>query len=307
MPTSIPNKAVFLRKFSVLLDAGVTPTDAIKSLQESPDTINSQLSTISQGLGKGKTIADALQESKLLDLHTIRLIKIAEQAGKISLALKFIAQQTEKHQSRMQRLKHKLWLPWTLLIIAIFSNIALKVLSNNFTASSLYSSFIPLLIVALATYLLFLFLQSNPLYWLSRIWGSIFIKDVRYLQWLFEYTWYTQLVWQIEAGINYESAIKNSAGLLNSPRYRRDIRHCQQLLKQGNSLASALEQSHLLVSGSLKQILQNAESAGRLESSIKHQLALQEESLERLSNFIFEWLPRIYYLIMIVIIGGYLF
>jgi type II secretory pathway component PulF len=304
--SAINKNAAFLRNFATLLDAGVTPVEAVKSLQEKHDTQSTQLNVICQGLGQGESIAHVLEKSKLLEPHTIALIKIAEQAGKITLSLKFIAQQVEKHQSRMQQLKHKLWLPWVLLIIAVFASVLLQALSNSFTLADLSSSLFPLLFVAFATWLFFLFLQTSPLYWLSLLWGSALIKSIRYLRWLFEYNWFTQLLWQTETGINYESAIKNSAGLLNSPRYQRDIRHCQQLLKQGNSLSSALEQSHLLISIRSKQILQSAEYAGRLESGIKHQLALREASLEQATSFIFEWLPRIYYLLIIVIIGGYL-
>lgn len=255
------------------------------------DACNKALVDINQGLSFTAVAA----RYHFFDDYHVEQLKVAELAGKLPLTLINIAHRIERKNQRNQRLRAQLKFSQAVIVIGVLASILLAVVKET---SFLREIFV-LMTVVISTKLIFRVLDCDVFYLLARTWDHRILQNVAILKRLFEYYWYLLLALQLEAGIDAAQAVANLRDLLPSSIIRNNVRSCQRHLEQGKTLVVALSQAQLIMTPELKQVLYVGEKSGRLVSSLKHHLAIEEQYLDLKAAEFYEWLPRLYYVVAI--------
>jgi type II secretory pathway component PulF len=112
-------RAAFLRQFAVLLDAGVPPASAVRTLAaESPPRDRERLVLAADALADGFSIAAAFRASRLVDGSDERLLAALEQIGRTDRALVAIAARLEHADRHAGLAGARSLLPVGLLVVA---------------------------------------------------------------------------------------------------------------------------------------------------------------------------------------------
>jgi len=261
------------------------------------DACNKAIVDVNQGLSFTAVVA----RYRFFDGYHIEQLKIAELAGKLPLTLIHIAHRLERKNVRNQKLRAQLKFSQAVIVIGLLVNIILAVVKE----AGFLPEVLAFLVVIISTKLIFCALDSDIFYFLAQAWNGRILQKVTILKRLFEYYWYLLLVLQLEAGIDPAQAVANLRDLLPSSAFRTSVRMCQRHLEQGKTMVLSLSQAHLVLTPELKQVLVIGEKSGRLVSSLKHHLDLQQQYLDLKTTEFYEWLPRLYYVVAISLMIGF--
>jgi type II secretory pathway component PulF len=292
------------RGLATLIDAGIAPVQAVDTLRRQDDAAAAALAPVLGELKSGASLADAFSKTRLLARHEIEIIRVAEYSGKLPGALKFIATGYETRQRRLKKLKSQLWLPFAVFIVALVAGLALNVYGRHQTAArALFESLVYLAIVIAMTRSMLSLLRVDALRWVSICWSLGLKHRITLCQRIFEQYWYTLLMWQIDAGIDYRSALGQIKDLLPSRAYQSSVHKCMRNMRLGQNLTTALTQAGLVFSEELRLVLEVGEQSGRLVDSVRDRLVIQQQQLNLVAESYYEWIPRFYYA-LIVVVGG---
>ena len=287
------------RQIATMYDAGLDITQAIENISKDSDLY---LQPVVLQLKQGTKLSTALKHSKVITPYETALLETGEQSGKLSGALKQIAAFHESRYSRVNRLKTQLMLPLFVAFIGIAAVTVLDITQGNTALTSVVNNGIFLAVLYAATKWLTFILKSDIFSLLSIGWNLSLHNKSALFQRYFEFHFYTLLTWQINAGVDYQSALRKNAQILSSKNYQAKVRNAQNTLEQGHTILSALQNSGLILSANLRQVVHTGEQSGNLDGALKHHLTEQKTQLEQTTNLFFEWLPRFYYVLVIALV-----
>jgi len=290
------------RSLAALIDAGLAPLQAVEVLRQQYPEFGWPLSMLARRLKQGQPLWGALQSSTLYGPRALVLLRAAEEAGKLSDALRQIAGESERQKRRLAALRVQLWLPLGLLLVASLADIFVLLYRREQTAApSLFDVMLVPGVVWLATLLLLRLLRRDSSFWLGWGW-RIGLAPVPFYQRFYDHELLRQLHWPLEAGM--PGALIPAQGLLDVADYRRRIGGAQQMLAAGSGLAETLVHHGLILGATPRQLLVTAERAGRLPEAIGHQLGLETGRLASTLDSLYQWLPRLYYLFVLSLVLG---
>lgn len=284
-----------------LIEAGIAPAEAVTRLQSDHASDDRLTTRLAENLQRGRGLAFALSESGFASKLETEILGTAEGAGKLSEGLRFVAANFEQRRARTKTLRIRLWLPNFVLFIALAIQVIRATTAGTALSTALVSSGIIALLVVGVSQLLLIYAARDPSHWLALGWQLKFHKSSDLFRHLFEQTFYTLFVWQIDSGLDYTSGSKALASLVDCAPYRQTVNRYRQQVTRGGAVADALTRAGLLVPGELEQVIMVGEQSGRLGPALRHYLTVQGERLERVINNIYTWLPRLYYIIVLAI------
>lgn len=288
------------RQLAVLIDSGSDVKNALTSLVDQSSSGAFQI--LIRPVKRGLPLSVALSNGKFIGAYERTLLEVAECSGKLSRALNEIASFHENRQQRINKLKTRLLAAMAIVLIAVIVGAILAVVQGAPLGASIIGSGFKLVLILVANKFLFLMLQRDVFDWLTTGWNLGMHNSVGLYQRYFEFYLYTLLTWQIEAGIDYQSAFKKCSAMLKSKSYQTRLKNCARQTQQGQDFASILKSNELIFSSSLSQTVIAGEQSGRLQQAISHHLKLERASLEGSTDAIFQWLPRIYYLFVLTLV-----
>lgn len=284
-----------------LLEAGIAPVEAISRLQSGRAGDDRLLTQLHGDLQRGHALATALSASGFTTRLETEILKAAETAGKTTVALRLIAANYERRRTRTQSLRLRLRLPNFVLFVALAIQVVRATTAGTPLGTAIIGPGIIALVVVLLSQLLLAFLARDDSYWQSFGWGLGLNKSSDLFRQFFEQTFYTLFMWQTDAGLDYAAGAKTLGSLVDCKSYRNTVTRYQQQVTRGEGVTDALSRVGLLVPGELQQVMKVGEQTGRLAPALQHYLDIQGEHLERATNNIYTWLPRIYYIIVLAI------
>ena len=291
------NSLIFL-DLATLLAAGISVLDAAKRVYQSyPQMTSWQL--VIRSLEKGVKLSLALKQSGLTNRFENEVISIAEDAGRLEQGLTFLSDSHQKRNSRVSRLRVKLYYPLAILVVGIIVSGILTIANNP--SVSIIAVLLRLLaqlgVSIFLTHLLLKQLNRDACYWLSKL-QSFEHKSwykVQFQQLVFE-----TLYWHISSGIDPKSSLNRISGLVNTQSLRKRLVRAANYCDQGSSINSAIRRANLPITSEMIQILHSAEQSGELEQTLKNQLALNQQQAELTIDNLYEWLPRTYFALVVV-------
>ncbi len=292
----------FFRELATLLDAGLSVKDAVSRLQTSKERSTRTLTTVVAQLARGRSFAQAFAQTRLINHEELETLAVGEKAGELPKALKSIAKRYEQRKIRIGRLKSKLLLSYAIFVVAMLAKFSKNVMGSAQLSfiEGLGDFIVELLFYGLVSYWVIYLLKRDSSRWLALGWAYGFSNNSLY-QRFFELYWYRLLAWQLEAGVDFLSAIRQMKSLMNVSSYQKNIKKCLSLVQKGEGMTESLSSAGLIFTPFLKQNLVTGENTGNWNDSLNNYLRLESDEIALKIKTFDEWLPRIYYSLTLLI------
>ena len=288
-----------LRDLALLIESGVAPREAAARIGSGGTT-----EALRSSLARGRTLAAALREARLASGLETGVVDVAEHAGRTADALRFAAANAEQRERRVATLSARLWLPNVVLAIAVGIAVVRAAATGAALAPVVTLAVLVIAAAIAVTRGLRALLRRDASVWLAVGWRTGLVRVSPFVRRHFEQTFYTLLAWQLESGVDPVSGSKRLAALVDAPAYRSAVRDYRRAVAGGGSVTAALESAGLLQHAELATVLRTGEAAGRLPAALQHYLSLARDRREREIEFVLTWLPRIAYVVVLVIGGA---
>jgi len=293
-----------------MIAAGVTIEKALESLVK--DRNNSIAQRLTRALGlvrRGVGLSQALKRSDCLNGFDVQLLATAEAAGCLPDGLNYIAERRLGQQQRVNNLTAALVLPQAVLLIGAFAAIFVRI---NSYQEPIFNAVVSVAVLTTIAWLMIRFslvmLRLDARYFLSWLWPIGVVRNQSWFyQATFELLFYRCLLWQLKAGEAVQKATERCQKLLTAPSFQAAVHSAADTMGGGTSVPESLRNSGLVLSRDLRQVMLIADESGRWEQAIAHELTLRGGALKQRLGAVFKWLPRVYYLCVLVFIVRFLF
>ncbi|HIJ59170.1 MAG TPA: hypothetical protein HPP56_00935 [Nitrospirae bacterium] len=288
---------IFTRNLSILLDSGVSLTDALSSLSaEFSGSERELIISIKEGISSGASLHSSLESFKEIfpDFY-ITMVKAGEQSSSLDRVLKRLAEYLESQASLKARVKNALVYPVFMLFIssAVLSFIFIfvmpkitRIFKDTKTALPIMTKILISISSFIADYwwLLFLFLIAI-VFVLERI---IFVRREMVDRFLLKlpggiiqslyYTRFARtLAFLLEGGASALTALKYASGSTGNREFQKRIEQAETLISEGNSLASSLKGFPPI----FIQLVSTGEKTGRLFDTLNRTADIYEEDFNK--------------------------
>lgn len=284
---------------ATLTDAGIPVLDAAKRISASHPKII-QWSKVIPLLAKGNQLNVSLSKSGLITRYEQEVIAVSEHAGRVTQGLRSIAESYDKRRIRIGKLKSKLYMPFAVLIIAIIVSGILKVSQYpEISILSVIFTAIFYLVLALAvTKLILIFMQKEACYWLNKVRSH---ESNEWYQMQFQQVVFGALLWHASSGIDFKTGFARIAKLIDAKNIRKKLLLASQSCDQGLSVSESIRKAKLPITNEFKQVLITGEQSGRWEDAVEKFLEQNMLLLDIRIDNAFEWAPRIYYGLIVLL------
>jgi len=284
---------------ATLSEAGIPTLDAATRVALSHPELEQWPKVITK-ISKGHSLASALTDTNLTNDFEQQVIEVAENAGRLPQGLRRIALSYDKRRQRVSRLKSKLYLPVAMVFIAIIVT-AIVTLTRNPEASIMGVIIVLMikiiLVLLFAKWLLGLFRKDGA--WILKV--ADHFKNTTLYRHLYEQIVFGALLWNLQSGIEFNQAFAKVSRLLKSKGNKAQLMKVSRLCGSGTSMSESVVQADLPITADFKQVLITSEASGRWEDAIDNYLEHQQIMLDIQIESIFEWAPRIYYSVVVMI------
>jgi len=318
---------IFNQEFVALLKAGLPILPSLETLAEKEENQNLKrvLDNVASEVKKGTPLSDALEsEPAVFRKLYISSIRAGEKSGDIATNIKRYISYIKRVEELKKQIISASVYPLILLTVAIgvvffllfyvvpsFSQIfldsgaelPLPTLILITTSRLLQENILILLIISALIVPLFFLAKSNALIWkwfnkikISFPWLGDTIRIYSIAK--FSRTMSTIL----KSGETLVSAMVLAAGTLENPYLEEKIVFISRVVKEGESLTSAMEQMDLMPSTALKMIMVG-ESSGSLDEMFENIAEFFEEEVDRRLSLITTTIEPIMMLTMGVLIA----
>lgn len=292
-----------LLELAQFLEAGLDPATAVSRIRADKPADRRAIKQLRVALRRGQSLAAGLGAAGYTGKLDRAIIGVGEQAGKLTTALRAVARRVERRHSRTATLRARLWLPNAVLVIMLASNIVRALAAGtDLTVALIDAAIVAIPVLAIAAAIVAA-TAHDSIAWLQIAWRTKLTDSSATLREYFTFTFFTLFAWQANAGVDFITGATTLAALIDDPRYRKQVGRYRAALRRGESVTTALANAGLLHGGELTEVLRTAEHAGRIGSALEHYLATLGERLERTTDTVFAWLPRVYYAAVFVL-GG---
>ncbi len=282
----------FVENLSMLIAGGMTITDAIEAvgMEMRSRTMQKVLTQLKYDIEGGMPLWKALQKSKMFRDHTVSLVRIGEDSGRLAENLKLIAIQEEKDRSFQSKLRSAMMYPVFVLVLTAVIGVAI----SWFILPRLASVFAQLRIdlpsltkglIALGEFLGEYGVIVFPIFFLSL---GLIVYFVFYFQKskfigqtiLFNLPGIKRVLQEVElarfgyllgtllqAGLPVTQALESLERATTFPHYRKLCAHLRTSIEEGNSFQKSFvtfKKSSALIPIPVQQLIVAAERSGNL-------------------------------------------
>jgi len=287
---------------------------ALASLTKSdnqPRRLDLKLQHLRSQAAKGVPLSRALSHQKLINAADVALLASAEAAGRLAEALRFVSDRNVMRAQQLSTFRAGLVLPLAILFIGAFAGVFIKVASGVALIEAVFTVARPLTLALFGIYLLARLLAVDIRTYLSLIWKHPLIWPV--LERLtpkvsvaFEQCFYWPLLWQIQSGLRFDTAVNNNQALLANHRFKQAVIATKRQVSSGEELGLALVSNGLVLSPRLRQVLQVGQQTGRFEQAMSSELTIQQAGLDESFKQLLAWAPRVVYLLVLISVSRFI-
>ncbi|MDE2421329.1 MAG: type II secretion system F family protein [Gammaproteobacteria bacterium] len=294
--------AHWCRALATLLASGLSAEQALTAIKGQAGRHHHLVSACSKALveiERGSSLVAALSQHNFFNHYQLEQLKIGELSGSLPLTLINIANRLNRQHERNQTLRTQLKFSQAIIVIGLIAGTVITAIKGGHFIDQV----IGLTMIVMVTHFIYRMLDADIFSVLAHAWQRpLIMRNVKVLNRLFEYYWYSLLAAQLDAGIDPVHALRNLHDLFPSTLLKRNTRICERSLEKGSPLVAALSHAQLILTNEMKQILWTGEKTGLLAPTLKYHLELEEKHLEVATATVYEWLPRFYYLIALSVV-----
>lgn len=289
-------KEYFLTNLSMLLEAGMSVSDAVSALRKESKSpsMRKLLASVNDDISNGFSVSNTLKRARFTTDHTDSLIKIGEESGKLSQNLKIIAVGDEKNRVFRSKIRSAMLYPmfifgvtiivgivvvWYILprLATVFSqmNIELPVMTRWLIAAGNFlakygSIFVPAVLVFFGSLFFFVFifkktkhigqtmLLSSP--GIGAILKQIEIAHMGYI-----------LGTLLGAGIPVVTSLNSLSNATSSKAHQNFYKKMKEKIADGNSFAKTFEmlpETNKFIPATVERLIVSGEQSGKLSDTL---------------------------------------
>lgn len=302
------DKEYFVENMSMLLAAGMNIVDVLKSIKEEvrSKAMKRVVDNMRLDIEAGSPLWKAVDRTKLFPTHTIALMRIGEEAGRLSQNLDAIALQEQKDSKFKSKVRSALLYPVFVLSLTVVVGVGvawfvLPRLSSVFDTLNLqlplltrwlialggflgeYGWFVVPVFFALFAALIFLFFFNSATRWIGqevlfRIPGvKRLIQEVELARMGF------LLGTLIDSGMPIQDALVSLRKATQARGYEKFYAHLVQSIEEGNSFQKSFAtypKIRKLIPAPIRQMIIASEQSGSLSGSLLKIGAIYEAKIE---------------------------
>lgn len=306
-----------------LLSCGIPLNTILKIIIKRDQKIKTIIQKLTLHLQNGLVLSEAVKkELKYFDFLFPFFIKLGEDSGNLSLALKDYAHFLQKRIAVTEQIKKQMFYPALILIAATFSGFLmiqflLPTMINLFEESQIA---VPGLLTKI---ILFKAFVQNNIFWIIPIIGTIifyiYSKDKNFLftqlnkikiikTWndkIFAWRLFQNLAILINSGLPLLTSISLQKQLYSQKAQHLVLAKLILKIKNGNSISQALVKENWLEE-SFIQIINTAEHSGNLTNALSKIAAILEKEIEQTVKTFLKWLEPATTLILGIFVAIFL-
>ena len=288
-------------------EAGFSALQAFELLENSNPKAAKPIRLLQRYLKAGRSITESGYRAGVFTESDKTLLNAGETSGNLQIIYKQLASHYEQKARRSKKIKSKCYLPFTVLVIALFVQPLPALILNEMSVLDYLISSVGRLVKIV---LVFYFTIKLP-FWLTQ--GQLQflgMKQVVYqLQlklpmissWIISRqinAFFRSLGLMLTAGMPILDALPKAVLTINNPILRNQFKPVILATEKGQSLTEALTDVNSIDSQNL-QLLLVGEKSGKLAETMLHFTKIESENIELQEDSLAEWLPRLFYFIVV--------
>jgi general secretion pathway protein F len=294
-------------QLSRMEEAGFSALEGFELLKKTNPKATKAIQLLQYHLKAGRKIADSGYRAGIFTASDKDLLNAGESSGNLQIIYRQLASHYEQKVKRLKHIKSKSYLPFAILIVALFVQPLPALLANelsgfDYLGVSVGRLFEIIVLFYLLIKLPFLLTQG----WLQFLGLKSMIYKLQLKLplisgWLKNRqinAFFQSLGLMLTAGMPILQALPKAVETFKNPILKNQFKPIIQVTSNGQSLTDALGAVDEIDSQTV-QILLVGEQSGKLAENLLHFTDIQAQTLEIQEQSLAEWLPRLFYFIVV--------
>ncbi|MFT7506866.1 MAG: type IV pilus assembly protein PilC [Acidimicrobiales bacterium] len=298
----------FVENLSMLVTSGMPIVSSVTVLEQGVGSggMKKILGIFREDLEGGMLLWKAFDKTGIFSGHTIALIKIGEESGRLVENLKLISEQEKKDRSFRGKLRSAMMYPVFVLTLTVFIGVAIAwfILPRLATVFDQLQVDLPFLTKTLISggqflaehgvmvFSIFFFILGNILYFTfffekTKFVGQYFLFSIPGIKRLIQEVEIARFGYilgtLLEAGLPITRALDSLHSAAQFPHYKKFYAHLEDSINEGNSFQKSFksyERILKIIPGPIQQLIVAGENSGSLSNTLFSISATYEEKTE---------------------------
>lgn len=324
---TMKDKIVFTRQFATLIGAGLPLSNSLRTVIEQTESKPMQkvAESILVDVEAGKTLTQACEKyPDVFNKVYIALLRAGEASGSLDLSLKRLAQQQEKDNAMISKIRGALVYPAIILmvIIAVLIFMVLMIVPQvqslykdigkplpwatgvlvSFANFLVASWWLVTIVMGVAIYFLFQFRKTTT----GIEWAALLKLNVPLFKRMFWRLYNARFARTasnlMSAGVSIQDTLQISSEAMNNVVLEKEIKEVSEKVKQGKTLSSSLKNlSYILPL--VPQMASIGEESGKIDEMLAKAAQVYEDELEEQIRTISTLIEPVLMVVMAVMVG----
>ena len=324
---TMKDKIVFTRQFATLIGAGLPLSNSLRTVIEQTESKPMQkvVESILVDVEAGKTLTQACEKyPDVFNKVYIALLRAGEASGSLDLSLKRLAQQQEKDNAMISKIRGALVYPAIILmvIIAVLIFMVLMIVPQvqslykdigkplpwatgvlvSFANFLVASWWLVTIVMGVAIYFLFQFRKTTT----GIEWAALLKLNVPLFKRMFWRLYNARFARTasnlMSAGVSIQDTLQISSEAMNKVVLEKEIKEVSEKVKQGKTLSSSLKNlSYILPL--VPQMASIGEESGKIDEMLAKAAQVYEDELEEQIRTISTLIEPVLMVVMAVMVG----
>ena len=324
---TMKDKIVFTRQFATLIGAGLPLSNSLRTVIEQTESKPMQkvVESILVDVEAGKTLTQACEKyPDVFNKVYIALLRAGEASGSLDVSLKRLAEQQEKDDAMISRIRGALIYP-AIILMVIIAVLVFMVLMIVPQVQSLYKDigkdlpWATMVLVSFANFLvafwwLVTILLGIAIYFLLQFrktttgieWSAMIKLNVPIFKTMFWRLYNARFARTasnlMSAGVSIQDTLQISAEAMNNVVLEKEIKDVSEKVKQGKTLSSSLKNlSYILPL--VPQMASIGEESGKIDEMLAKAAQVYEDELEEQIRTISTMIEPVLMVVMAIMVG----
>ena len=324
---STKDKIIFTRQFATLIGAGLPLSNTLRTLLEQTESkpMKRVIEDILQQIEAGKTLADACaKHPEVFNQVYLSLLQAGEASGTLDLALKRLADQQEKDESMMSKIRGAMTYPAIVLFVIIAVVIFMMVMVvpqvenlysdmgkelpgatkllvgvSNFIMNQWYIVLIA--VVVFGVVFIQFFRTKTGKRWLALFCLNVPVFKNLFLR-LYNARFARTMQMLLSTGVAMLDSMQMSAEATNNVIYMEQIISAKEMVQAGKPLSTSVKDKKYIMP-LVPQMASIGEESGKIDEMLGKAAKVYEDELDEQINAISTLIEPILMVVMALLIG----
>jgi general secretion pathway protein F len=308
-PLKLQIRADLFSQLAVLEEAGL-PFDKVLDIVHLPPNEDVRVKATRKWIRLGVGIAEAGRRSGLFTSLEASLVRTATVSGSPARTYRLMAEQCARRAARIDRIKSRMAVPAVMVAVWILLGPVPDLVAGNLTPSGyVFGHLLPWVVAAVAVWLLLdlsrLRQSGQKSSWEIRLDGVLPFMPLfgpmgvrRNLRDFFD-----SLALLLEGGMPILEALPIALDTVRNHAVRSHLALIKPRIEAGASFGQALAGLSLFGRTQSYELIRTGEASGTLPRMLTRYCAAETASIERFDDLVAEWIPRIAYTSVALLVG----